>query len=166
MDVQSAFLNAPLQDEILLEISQGVSANKETQVLQLNKSLYGLKQASFAWYKHLSNWLITSNFQFSIINPCVFWRKGKKAIWIYIHVDDLAIFGPDLNYFKKEIKREFDIKDLGKANLLLGIKINNFNDGFAPDQQHYIKELAEKYNIKDLVPSTTPLKPHLQLSKS
>ncbi|MBW0489909.1 hypothetical protein O181_029624, partial [Austropuccinia psidii MF-1] len=152
MDVQSAFLNAPLQEEICLEIPQGVPANKETQVLQLNKALYGLKQASLAWYKHLSNWLITSNFQCSITDPCVFWRKGKKPIWIYIHVDDLAIFGPNLNEFKEEIKSEFDIKDLGKANLLLEIKISHFNDGFGLNQEHYIKELADKYNIKDLVP--------------
>ncbi|MBW0537075.1 hypothetical protein O181_076790 [Austropuccinia psidii MF-1] len=51
MDVRSAFLNAPLQEEICLEIPQGVSVNKETQVLQLNKALYGLKQASLAWNK-------------------------------------------------------------------------------------------------------------------
>ncbi|MBW0535826.1 hypothetical protein O181_075541, partial [Austropuccinia psidii MF-1] len=166
MDVRSAFLNAPLQEEICLEVPQGVSANKENQVLQLNKALYGLKQASLAWYKHVSNWLITSSFQCSITDPCVFWRKGNKPIWIYIHVDDLAIFGPDLNEFKKEIKSEFDIKDLGKANLLLGIKINHFKNGFGLDQEHYINELANKYNIKDLVPSNTPLKPHLQLSNS
>ncbi|MBW0504968.1 hypothetical protein O181_044683 [Austropuccinia psidii MF-1] len=80
MDVQSAFLNAPLQEEICLEIPQGVSANKETQVLQLNRALYRLKQASLAWYKHLSNWLITSGFLCSITDPCVFWRRGKKPI--------------------------------------------------------------------------------------
>ncbi|MBW0484709.1 hypothetical protein O181_024424 [Austropuccinia psidii MF-1] len=56
------------------------------------------------------------------------------------------------------------MKDLGKANLLLGIKINHLNDGFSIDQEHYIDELAEKYNIKDFVPSNTPLKPHLQLT--
>ncbi|MBW0555444.1 hypothetical protein O181_095159 [Austropuccinia psidii MF-1] len=154
------------QKEICLEIPQGVSANKEAQVLQLNKALYGLKQALLAWYKHLSNWLITSDFQCSLTNPCVFWRKGKKLIWIYIHVDDLAIFGPDLNEFKKEIKSKFDMRDLGKANLLLGIKTNHFDDGFSLDQEHYIKKLANKYKIKDPVPSNTPLKPHLQLLNS
>ncbi|MBW0548452.1 hypothetical protein O181_088167 [Austropuccinia psidii MF-1] len=59
MDVQSAFLNAQLQEEIYLGIPQRVPENKETQVLQLKKALYGLKQASLAWYKHISNWLIT-----------------------------------------------------------------------------------------------------------
>ncbi|MBW0482598.1 hypothetical protein O181_022313 [Austropuccinia psidii MF-1] len=166
MDVQSAFLNAPLQEKICLEIPQGVVANRDTQVLQLNKALYSLKQASLAWYNHLSKWLITSKFQCSIADPCVFWRKGEFPVWIYIHVDNLAIFGPNLEDFKQEIKKVFDMKDLGKANLLLGIKINHLDNGFSIDQEHYIEELADKYKIKDLIPSNTPLKPHLQLSTS
>ncbi|MBW0467293.1 hypothetical protein O181_007008 [Austropuccinia psidii MF-1] len=163
-NVQSAFLNTPFQEEICLEIPQGVSANKETQVLQLKKALYGLKQASLAWYKKFSKSLILSGFQCSLTDPCVFWNKGKNSIWIYFHVDDLAIFGPDLEDFKREIKSKFEMKDLGKANFLLGIKINHLNDGFSIDQEHYIDKLAEKYKIKDFVPSNTPLKPHLQLT--
>ncbi|MBW0537814.1 hypothetical protein O181_077529 [Austropuccinia psidii MF-1] len=73
MDVQSAFLNAPLKGDICLEIPQGVLADKETQVLQLKKALYRLKQASLAWYKHLSNWLTISAFKCSLTDPCVFW---------------------------------------------------------------------------------------------
>ncbi|MBW0534422.1 hypothetical protein O181_074137 [Austropuccinia psidii MF-1] len=49
MDVQSAVLNAPLQEGIFLEIPLGVSENKETHVLHLKKALYGLKQASLSW---------------------------------------------------------------------------------------------------------------------
>ncbi|MBW0539982.1 hypothetical protein O181_079697 [Austropuccinia psidii MF-1] len=138
MDVQSSFLNAPLQEEICLEIPQGVEGNPKTQVLHLNKALYGLKQA----------------------------LTGKFPIWIYIHVDNLAVFGPNLNHFKKEIKEEFDIEDLGKAHLLLGIRVTHLHDGFALDQEHYINELAEKYEINKLTPSNTPPEPHLQLSKS
>ncbi|MBW0472510.1 hypothetical protein O181_012225 [Austropuccinia psidii MF-1] len=140
MDVQSAFWNALLQEEICLEIPQGVMENKDTQVLQLNKVLYNLKQASLAWYNHLSKWLIASRFQFSITDPCVFWIEGKFLVWVYIHVDDLAIFGPNLEDLKQGINKDFDMKDLGKANFLLDIKINDLNNGFSLDQEHYIEE--------------------------
>ncbi|MBW0470805.1 hypothetical protein O181_010520 [Austropuccinia psidii MF-1] len=166
MDVQSAFLNAPLQEEIFLGIPQRVPENKETQVLQLKKALYGLKKASIAWYKHLSNWLITSGFHCSLTSRWFSWKKGKNPIWIYVHVVKLAVFGPNLDEFKKEIKNKLDMKDLGKANLLLGIKINHLNNELGLDQEHYIKELANKYRIKDLIPSKTPLKPHLKLLSS
>ncbi|MBW0573090.1 hypothetical protein O181_112805, partial [Austropuccinia psidii MF-1] len=61
---------------------------------------------------------------------------------------------------------QFDIKDLGKAHLLLGLRVTHLHDGFALDQEHYINELAKKYEINKLTPSNTPLKPQLQLSKS
>ncbi|MBW0581941.1 hypothetical protein O181_121656, partial [Austropuccinia psidii MF-1] len=166
IDVQSYFLNAMLKEDIFLEIPQGVLEDKETQVLQLKKALYGLKRVSSAWYKHHSSWLTISGFKCSLTNPCFFWRKGENPICIYVHVGDLAIFGPDLEDFKKEIKPKFEIKDLGKTNLLLGIKINHLNDGFSIDEEHYIDELAEKYKIKDLIPSNTPLKLHLQFSNT
>ncbi|MBW0476114.1 hypothetical protein O181_015829 [Austropuccinia psidii MF-1] len=161
MGVQSAFLNKPLQEEICLQIPLGVEGKTKTHVLHLNNALYGLQQASLAWYKHLSDWLISSGFHCSLANRCVFWRKGEFPIWIYIYVDNLAIFGPNLNYFKKD----FDIKELGEAHLLLGIKVTHFHDGFSLDQEHYINELAKKYEINKLMPSNTPLKPHLQLPK-
>ncbi|MBW0545232.1 hypothetical protein O181_084947 [Austropuccinia psidii MF-1] len=157
MDVRSAFLNAPLQEEICLEIPQGIPANKETQVLQLNKTLYGLKQDSLAWYKHRASLSIMSGFQCLLTDPCVFWIQSENPIWIYVHVDDLAIFGPNLEDFKREIKNEFNMKDMGKANLLLGIKINHLEDGFSLDQEHYIKELADKYDMKILCHQTHPL---------
>ncbi|MBW0542366.1 hypothetical protein O181_082081 [Austropuccinia psidii MF-1] len=166
MDVRSAFLNAPLQEKIFLEIPQGIEGNTKTQVLHLNKALYSLKQAFLAWYKHLSSLLISTGFHCSLSDPCVFWRTGKFPIWIYIHVDDLAVFGPNLNHFKKEIKEEFDIKDLGKAHLPLGIRVTHLHDGFALDQEHYTNKLAKKYEVNKLTPLNTPLKPHLQLSKS
>ncbi|MBW0473126.1 hypothetical protein O181_012841 [Austropuccinia psidii MF-1] len=68
--------------------------------------------------------------------------------------------------FKEEIQGNFDMKDLGKANLLLGIKILHNEAGFSLSQEHYIKNIAENYNITSLTPVNTPLKPGLQLTKA
>ncbi|MBW0492427.1 hypothetical protein O181_032142 [Austropuccinia psidii MF-1] len=58
------------------------------------------------------------------------------------------------------------MKDLGKAELLLGVKVNHLTKGFSLSQEHYIDKLAEEYEIKSLTPSNTPLKPNIQLSNS
>ena len=52
MDVKTAFLNGDLDHEIYMTQPQGfVEKDKEDWVWKLNKSsLYGLKQASRAWY--------------------------------------------------------------------------------------------------------------------
>ncbi|MBW0585055.1 hypothetical protein O181_124770, partial [Austropuccinia psidii MF-1] len=166
MDMKSAFLNAPLEEDLTLAIPDGIDEDRGRMVLQLHKAIYGLKQAPLAWYNHLAKWLKKARFKCSIADPCVFYRIESKPVWIYVHVDDLAIFGPDLTLFKQEIQNAFDMKDLGKAELLLGIKVNHFPKGFSLSQEHYIDKLAEEYEIKSLPPSNTPLKPNIQLSNA
>ncbi|MBW0510825.1 hypothetical protein O181_050540 [Austropuccinia psidii MF-1] len=97
IDIKSVFLNAPLEDDVAIEVPQGLTLNKNSLVLQLNKALYGLRQSPLAWHNHLSKWLIGLNFTQSISDPCVFWKPAPDPIWIYIHVDNLALFGPNLD---------------------------------------------------------------------
>ncbi|MBW0473178.1 hypothetical protein O181_012893 [Austropuccinia psidii MF-1] len=58
------------------------------------------------------------------------------------------------------------MKDLGKANLLLGIKILHNKAGFSLSQEQYIKNIAKNFNNTKLAPVNTPLKPVLQLMKA
>ncbi|MBW0490881.1 hypothetical protein O181_030596 [Austropuccinia psidii MF-1] len=97
-----------------------------------------------------------------VSDPCVFFRKGDKPIGLYVHVDNLAIFGPNLTDFKTERKRAFDMKDIGKAGLLLGMKITHENIGFTLSQEHYINTLAQEYELERYSPVNTPLKPNIQ----
>ncbi|GBP80273.1 Retrovirus-related Pol polyprotein from transposon TNT 1-94 [Eumeta japonica] len=54
-DVKTAFLNGHLQENIFIEVPEGVSVSlNKSHVLKLNKSLYGLKQASRCWNKRFT----------------------------------------------------------------------------------------------------------------
>ncbi|MBW0569800.1 hypothetical protein O181_109515 [Austropuccinia psidii MF-1] len=123
IDVKSAFLNAPLSETVYLSLPQGLKGDNRKSFLCLNKAIYGLKQAPLAWYEKLKLWLLSVGFKACILDPCVFHRKEKESLWLYIHVDDIAIFGKEVEGFKAEISSEFEIKDIGTADLMLGIKI-------------------------------------------
>ena len=56
MDVDSAFLNAEIKEEIYLKQPQGFEEwgpNGEELVCRLNKSIYGLKQAGQRLERHI-----------------------------------------------------------------------------------------------------------------
>ncbi|MBW0501282.1 hypothetical protein O181_040997 [Austropuccinia psidii MF-1] len=51
---------------------------------------------------------------------------------------------------------EFDIKDIGIADLILGIKINHHEDGVLLDQHHFVEALLELYGMSQCKTVTTP----------
>ncbi|MBW0478816.1 hypothetical protein O181_018531 [Austropuccinia psidii MF-1] len=149
VDVKSAFLNAPLTKDVYLSIPQGLETDHRRYCLKLKKTIYGLKKAPLACYEHWKDWLVKIKFFSCVSDPCVFHRGDKSPTWIYIHVEDIAIFGHDVTVFKREISLQLNIKDSGPADLMLGIKINHFNDEISLDQQHFTESLIHLYGMTD-----------------
>lgn len=159
VDVRSAFLNADLNEYITLVPPKGVDVGSG-KVLRLKKAMYGLKQAPLACHKTLTDWLRSVGFKNNDVEPCVFSRRDT---FLYIHVDDLAIFSPDPSIFKKEICAKFKIKDLGPASLLLGMKISQSEERVVLSQSHYVQTILDRFGCKYEFPLTTPLEPHTYL---
>ncbi|GAA0176194.1 hypothetical protein LIER_29232 [Lithospermum erythrorhizon] len=62
MDVKSVFLNGVVEEEVYVEQPKGFVDNSCPQhVYRLKKSLYGLKQASRAWYERLTKLLLAED---------------------------------------------------------------------------------------------------------
>ncbi|MBW0582987.1 hypothetical protein O181_122702, partial [Austropuccinia psidii MF-1] len=160
IDVKSAFLNAPLTETVYLSIPQGLDIDRRRYCLRLKKAIYGLKQAPLAWYNRLKDWLHSVGFNTCKLDPCVFHRKNPDALWIYVHVDDMAIFGSNVQQFKKEINNEFSIKDVGPADLLLGVKIHQLDNCITLDQQHFVDSLLDLYGMQNCKSVDTPLVPN------
>src|ERR1700678_1421861 len=56
VDVKTAFLYGKLDEEIYMQQPEGFKLHgQENQVLHLRRAIYGLKQATLAWWKELES---------------------------------------------------------------------------------------------------------------
>nr|GEV97701.1 retrovirus-related Pol polyprotein from transposon TNT 1-94 [Tanacetum cinerariifolium] len=75
MDVKMAFLNGELKEEVCVSQPEGfVDQDNPLHVYKLKKTLYGLKQASCAWYDMLSSFLISQHFSKGAVDLTLFTR--------------------------------------------------------------------------------------------
>ena len=89
-------------------ITGGVWRALSGKIVQLNKSLYGLRQASREWYALLKKCLLSLGFEQCLADSCVFRLvEGKVALLLVVHVDGIFAVG------KKERCDRFGV-DLGK----------------------------------------------------
>ena len=93
-DVEQAFVQSKVDEDVFLRLPRGYG-RLSGKVVRLNKSLYGLKQASRSWHTHLTTCLKTLGFQQCLADACVFRlvEEGRVAIIVVVHVDDIFAVG-------------------------------------------------------------------------
>ncbi|CAJ2637004.1 unnamed protein product [Trifolium pratense] len=171
MDVKTAFLNGDLEEEIYMEQPEGfVIHGQETKVCKLDKSLYGLKQAPKQWHEKFDNLMILNGFRLNESDKCIYYKSdGNICTIICLYVDDMLIFGSNLsaiNNVKSMLSNNFDMKDLGEASVILGIKITRSEKGISLDQSHYVEKILKKYGYFNCKPACTPYDPSVKLFKN
>jgi len=70
-----------------------------------------------------------------------------------------------VNETKKLLSSLFEMKDMGEAYVILGIKIQKTNTGFSLSQSHYIEKMLKKFNQFDVTPVRTPYESNIHLKK-
>ncbi|CAL8084501.1 unnamed protein product [Prunus armeniaca] len=135
MDVKIAFLNGELDEEIYMEQPEGfVVKGQEQKVCKLVKSLYGLKQAPKQWHETFDHTMMTHGFKINECDKCVYIKTHKNAcVIVCLYVDDMLIIGTNkdiINSTKKMLNSSFDMKDLGLADIILGIRVKRNSDGY------------------------------------
>ena len=104
-----------------------ITKNQELMVCKLKRSIYGLKQASRSWNIRFDQSIKSFGFEQNLDEPCVYKRhRDKVVMFLVLYVDDILLIGNDVGVMssvKIWLSSQFDMKDLGEANFILGIKL-------------------------------------------
>ena len=164
LDVPSAFLHADLEEDVYMELPEGYE--QPGMVCKLHKSLYGLKQSPRNWDK-LAHAFLTGDmgFKATVSDPSLYFRRSRsgRLMMIYRFVDDMqgSHHAEDAEEFKEHLallQRRFDIKSLGKATWMLGMRITRDRKArtITLDQELYVTKALERYGLTQCRIVSTP----------
>jgi len=125
LDIKTAFLNGFLEEEIFMQQPEGFEEGGPELVCKLQRSLYGLKQASRAWNERLVQELNALNFDVTEADPSLFVHRKREDLFLLVYVDDMLLVGRDgdLSFVKEGLKENFTVTNMGEASFFLGMGI-------------------------------------------
>lgn len=172
MDVKTAFLNGFLEEDVYMTQPEGFEdPNEAGKVCKLKKSIYGLKQASRSWNFRFDEKIKEFDFIRCEEDPCVYKKfSGSKVAFLVLYVDDILLIGNDipmLESVKEWLKKCFSMKDLGKAEYILGIKIYRDRSKrlLGLSQGTYIDKILNRFKMQDSKKGFLPIQHGIYLSK-
>ena len=164
-DVKGAYLLAEVKEDVYAALPHGMTAEKGTNSLKLNKSLYGLKQAGFNWNTKFTKVLQSVGFQRSRIDPCLYvYCKGKDIIKIVLWVDDGLVSTNNKKLWHSIEQKIHAITPMGSElgkdlDFLLGMGIfYNRDKGILRfSQRSKVEALLERYGMDKCKPQKLPM---------
>jgi len=173
MDVKTAFLNGDLEHAIYMEPPPGSpDYGANSVVWKLERSLYGLKQASRAWYQKAKEEFGQLGFTQCDMDHSIFIHKGpdQELCIIALYVDDLMVLSNDVNLLnqkKDELKSTFKMKDLGPIHWFLGLEITRDRSRhlISVSQTRYVSDVIEHFGFTNARPISTPIAVNFRLPR-
>ena len=124
MDVKTAFLNGNLTEDVYMMQPDGFAdPTNAGKICKLQKSIYGLKQASRSWNIHFDE--VVKGFGF-IKNEeaCVYKKEsGSYVAFLILYVDDILLIGnniPMLESVKTSLKNSFFDEGFRRSSIHTG----------------------------------------------
>ena len=129
MDVKTNFLNGDIEEEVYMKQLEGFSSSEsEHLVCKLNKSINDLKQVSRHWYLKFHEVISSFGFEENFMDNCIYHKVNESKIYyLVLYVDDILLATNDLGTLhevKQFLSKDFDMKEMGEASYVIGIKIH------------------------------------------
>jgi hypothetical protein len=135
----------------------------------MQKSLYGLKQASRQWFSKFSSTLLEHGFVQSKSDYSLFTRlQGTTYMALLVYVDDIILASNDANAisdFTLFLNSKFRLKDLGSLKFFLGLEVARSKQGISLSQRKYTLEILQDSGLLAAKPVPFPMDSNLKLSR-
>nr|GEU87004.1 hypothetical protein [Tanacetum cinerariifolium] len=136
MDVKSAFLYGTIKEEVYICQTPGFEdPNYPDKVYKVVKAIYGLHQASKAWYVY--------------VDDIIFGSTNKEMC----------------KDFEKLMKDKFQMSSIRELTFFLGLQVKQKDDGIFISQDKYVAEILRKFSFTDVKPASTPIETEKPLLK-
>jgi len=171
MDVKSAFLNDPLEEEVyIIHPPIFEKEGRKHLVYRLRKALYGLQQAPRAWNKLIDALLAKLGFVKYTVEFGVYVKRTSHAntLIVCLYVDDLIItrsVEEEIEEFKGRMKIEFEMTDLGTLSYFLGLEFVHTHRGVFLHQKKYAQEILKRFKMEGCNDAAVSVLPGLKLTK-
>lgn len=142
------------------------------KICKLQKSIYGLKQASRSWNIRFDEVVKGFGFIKNEEEPCVYKKfSANSIVFLILYVDDILLIGNDipmLEAAKDSLKKSFSMKDLGEAAYILGIRIYRDRSRrlIGLSQSTYVDKVLKRFNMNDAKKGFLPMSHGITLSKT
>ena len=108
---------------------------------------------------------VISSFSFekNSVDGCIYHKfSGSKCIFLVLYIDDVLLASNDIGLLyktKRFLSNKFNMKDLGDASFVLGIKIHrNRSQGILGlSQKSYIEKVLKRFGMQECKPGDTPV---------
>nr|GEU36398.1 hypothetical protein [Tanacetum cinerariifolium] len=173
MDVKTAFLNGHLSEDVYMVQPEGfIDLKHPNKVCKLQRSIYGLKQASRSWNKRFDEKIKKIGFTQNPNEPCVYLKaSGRNVSFLILYVDDILLMENNvtmLQEVKSWLCKYFSMKHLGEAACILGVKIirDRSKRLIMLSQNAYLEKLLKKFKFDNSKKGFTPMMEKTDYRKS
>jgi len=164
------FLNDDLEEEIYMDQSERfIAKGQENKVCKLVKSSYDFKQAP-KWHQKFIKVIAHFGFIIHEYDKCIYSKNfNNDYIILYLYVDDILIFDTSLDAIQRVkvyLSQNFDMKDLGPVNIILGMKISRYPNGISLSLSHSSEKMLHKFDFYNSKLISTPYDSSIALKKN
>ncbi|KAE8555293.1 hypothetical protein EYB25_003841 [Talaromyces marneffei] len=152
-----------------MEVPKGLPKSlqpRKDKACELLQSLYGLRQSANLWCHKVKKFVTSIGFKPSTADPGTFINERGTIIALY--VDDILVFSKNekaIELTKEKLKEFHLMKDSGRVNKILGIRITWLDGSIRLDQEFYTIRILEEFDMLESKPQMLPLSPNLNLDE-